>query len=139
MTLSGTDVASNMEVVAGTGEACLPLAQGKLLETNLLMVVRPLLNRSASVAIEIAFAGNCGDGGPALSAKLSRPSGLTVDKYGRVFFVDGTAIRVIDVDGTIETFAGSHNLPSSRPLPCAGTISLDQVIIMSQSGSATDS
>lgn len=97
-TLSGTDVASNMEVVAGTGEACLPLAQG-----------------------------NCGDGGPALSAKLSRPSGLTVDKRGRVFFVDGTAIRVIDVDGTIKTFAGSHNLASSRPLPCDGTISLDQL------------
>lgn len=98
--LSGTDVASNMEVVAGTGEACLPLTEGK-----------------------------CGDKGAALSAKLAQPRGLAVDRTGRLFFVDGSAVRVIGSDGIVQTFAGSSNLASSRPLPCYGTISVDQVCV----------
>nr|XP_039266115.1 teneurin-3-like isoform X3 [Styela clava] len=96
--LSAADLSTNMEVLAGTGATCLPLVQG-----------------------------NCGDGGPAYSAKLSAPRGLAVDKTGRVYFIDGTMIRVVETSGTIQTFAGSNNMAASRPLPCEGTISLSQL------------
>src|SRR5205823_3183641 len=60
------------------------------------------------------FAGNgtgdfSGDGGPAVSAGLSQPSGVAVDNQGDILFIDDLNQRVREVtpDGTISTFAGS--------------------------------
>jgi YD repeat-containing protein len=61
------------------------------------------------------IAGNCnnsgysGDGGSALSALLSNPTGIAVDAYGNIFFTaQYSAIRKIDTSGIISTIAGNH-------------------------------
>jgi uncharacterized protein (TIGR03437 family) len=52
--------------------------------------------------------GYSGDGGPAISAKLNLPQGLTVDSAGNLFFADNAAyVRKIDTAGIITTVAGS--------------------------------
>ncbi len=52
--------------------------------------------------------GTNGDGGPAVSAQLSSPYGVTVDKNGRVFIAErgSRRIRIVLKDGTIRTIAG---------------------------------
>jgi sugar lactone lactonase YvrE len=53
--------------------------------------------------------GYSGDGGPALSAQLYFPQGVTVDGAGNVYICDGTdkVIRKISTSGTITTIAGT--------------------------------
>jgi sugar lactone lactonase YvrE len=50
-----------------------------------------------------------GDGGPATSAHLNSPQGLTVDKDGNVIVADASNFRVrkISTDGNISTIAGT--------------------------------
>ncbi len=54
--------------------------------------------------------GYSGDGGPATEARLSRPSSITIDRNGNIYFSDTerTRIRRIDADtGHISTVAGA--------------------------------
>ena len=53
-------------------------------------------------------AGHTGDGGPAVDAKLNRPTALTFDAAGNMYFADGgnLVVRKIDKAGTISTIAG---------------------------------
>jgi trimeric autotransporter adhesin len=52
--------------------------------------------------------GLCGDGGPAVDAKLSSPSSVAVDALGNVFIADPSTQRVREVSGgTITTVAGT--------------------------------
>jgi hypothetical protein len=53
--------------------------------------------------------GFSGDGGPGVRAKVSDPENVVVDRRGRVFFTDeiNERVRMIDVDGTITTAAGT--------------------------------
>jgi uncharacterized protein (TIGR03437 family) len=53
--------------------------------------------------------GYAGDGGPALSASLNYPGGLTVDAAGSIFVNDDNNYRTrrITTDGTISTVAGN--------------------------------
>ncbi|KAM9813077.1 teneurin-4 isoform 5-T7 [Syngnathus typhle] len=92
------DVAKNLEVVAGTGDQCLPYDDAR-----------------------------CGDGGKAAEATLTNPRGITVDKYGIIFFVDGTMIRRVDQNGVISTLLGFNDLTSARPLSCDSVMDIAQV------------
>ena len=58
------------------------------------------------------FAGNgvqgfSGDGGPATSAQLIGPFGVTADTSGNLFIVDGARIRAVSKSGIITTVAGN--------------------------------
>jgi DNA-binding beta-propeller fold protein YncE len=50
-----------------------------------------------------------GDGGPASSARLSSPAGITVDPAGNLYISDtgNSRVRKVDLSRTIATFAGS--------------------------------
>ncbi|KAJ8405717.1 hypothetical protein AAFF_G00311540 [Aldrovandia affinis] len=92
------DLAKNVEVVAGTGEQCTPFDQS-----------------------------HCGDGGKASEASLNNPRGIAVDKWGFVYFVDGTMIRRINEKGLITTVIGSNGLTSTQPLSCDARMDIAQV------------
>ncbi|XP_039204684.1 teneurin-1 isoform X2 [Crotalus tigris] len=92
------DLTKNYEVVAGTGDQCLPFDQS-----------------------------HCGDGGRASEAALHSPRGITVDKHGFIYFVDGTTIRKIDGSGQITTLIGSNGLTSTQPLRCDASMDISQV------------
>uniref|UniRef100_A0A670YS97 Teneurin-2 n=1 Tax=Pseudonaja textilis TaxID=8673 RepID=A0A670YS97_PSETE len=92
------DLAGNSEVVAGTGEQCLPFDEAR-----------------------------CGDGGKAVDATLMSPRGIAVDKYGLMYFVDATMIRKVDQNGIISTLLGSNDLTAVRPLSCDSSMDVTQV------------
>eukprot|EP00063_Salmo_salar_P092585 XP_014067420.1 PREDICTED: teneurin-3-like isoform X7 [Salmo salar] len=94
------ELQSNAEVVAGTGEHCLPFD-----ETH------------------------CGDGAKATEALLTGPKGIAVDKNGLIYFVDGTTIRRVDQNGIISTLLGSNDLTSARPLTCDISMEINQVLL----------
>ncbi|XP_030224300.1 teneurin-3 isoform X5 [Gadus morhua] len=99
--LGGTkELTANAEVVAGTGEHCLPFDEN-----------------------------HCGDGGKAPEASLTGPKGIAVDRNGLIYFVDGTTIRKVDQNGIISTFLGSNDLTSPRPLTCDSSMDINQVIL----------
>ena len=68
---------------------------------------------SAGVITTVAGTGRTGfggDGGPAVNARLSRPSGVAVDGAGNLFFADSGNDRIRKVDsasGSITTVAGT--------------------------------
>lgn len=71
--------------------------------------------RKISAGIITTIAGNgtngyWGDGGSAVQASLSGPSGIAVDQTGNVYIADfgNYVIRLVDVAGTIHTVAGNH-------------------------------
>ena len=60
------------------------------------------------------FAGNgtaafTGDGGPAVTASLSAPNGVTIDAFGNLYIADtsNNRVRKVDTTGVITTFAGN--------------------------------
>jgi uncharacterized protein (TIGR03437 family) len=76
------------------GSACIPAADTSL----------------ASYIIQtVAGSNNSGDGGQALSAALSQPEGIAVDRTGNVYVADAAVHRVrkIAPDGSIQTVAGT--------------------------------
>ncbi|HTX39115.1 MAG TPA: NHL repeat-containing protein [Bryobacteraceae bacterium] len=52
-------------------------------------------------------AGFSGDGGSAISAQLSYPTGIKVDAAGNLYVADNGAVRRITPDGTITSIAGT--------------------------------
>ncbi|XP_023054660.1 teneurin-1 isoform X2 [Piliocolobus tephrosceles] len=92
------DLSKNFEVVAGTGDQCLPFDQS-----------------------------HCGDGGRASEASLNSPRGITVDRHGFIYFVDGTMIRKIGENAVITTVIGSNGLTSTQPLSCDSGMDITQV------------
>ena len=82
------------QIVAGTGQRCVPG------------------DRDA-----------CGNGGPALRARLDYPKGLAIAVDNTIYFTDGRNVRVIFSDGTIDTLIGHHKhvMGPPRPLGCETT------------------
>jgi sugar lactone lactonase YvrE len=54
----------------------------------------------------------CGDGGPALSAHLGNPQGISIDSSQNLYIADtrDQRIRIVSAAGTINTFAGTGRL-----------------------------
>lgn len=78
--------------------------------------MRRVFKVSAATGIITVVAGDgtntCfGDGGPATSACLASPSGVTVDSSGNIYIADQSdgRIRKVDTNGIITTFAGNGN------------------------------
>ncbi|XP_061642682.1 teneurin-1 isoform X2 [Phyllopteryx taeniolatus] len=92
------DPSRNLEVIAGTGEQCLPFDQS-----------------------------HCGEGRKATEAALNNPRGIAVDKEGVVYFVDGTTIQRINERGLLSTVIGSNGLMSTQPLSCDARMDISQV------------
>ena len=70
------------------------------------------LVNSAGIITTIAGTGGTGitgDGGPATSALLNSPRGVSVDRYGNVFIADNNnhKIRMVSTTGIITTIAGT--------------------------------
>ncbi|CAF93826.1 unnamed protein product, partial [Tetraodon nigroviridis] len=53
--------------------------------------------------------------------------GIAADRNGLIYFVDGTMIRKVDLNGIISTVLGSHDLTSARPLTCDTSMHVRQV------------
>ncbi len=92
-----------------------------------------------------------GDGGPATSAQLSQPRGITLDSAGNVYFADSANHRIRRIaNGVITTFAGSgttgglggfggDNGPATSALlsqPSSLVISADGTVYIGDSGNA---
>ncbi|HMD70890.1 MAG TPA: hypothetical protein VKF41_06075 [Bryobacteraceae bacterium] len=63
----------------------------------------------ATVAGSSNLGGNTGDGGPATSATMRGPSGVTVDSAGNLYIADtnNNTVRRVDTNGVISTVAGN--------------------------------
>ena len=74
----------------------------------------------------------CGDELLAKDVSLSYPKGLTIDRYGTMYFIDGQRIRKLSIDTSRVThLAGSfeYQFDYQRQLSCNRTYALDQVWI----------
>ncbi|XP_076131231.1 teneurin-2 isoform X3 [Alosa pseudoharengus] len=94
----GRALLENAQVVAGTGEQCVPFDEAR-----------------------------CGDGGKAVEATLMTPRGIAVDKKGFMYFVDATMIRKVDQNGIISTLIKANDLTAVRPLSCDSSMDISQV------------
>ncbi|CAG5114545.1 unnamed protein product, partial [Candidula unifasciata] len=93
------DLLDNYEVVAGNGEECTP-----------------------------GEADLCGDGGPAVNARLRYPKGIAINKDGIIYVADGPNIRKITPDGLITTLIGTQAQPREwTPMPCDDILSAERV------------
>jgi sugar lactone lactonase YvrE len=88
-----------------------------------------LLNRvyklSGGTIEKIAGTGeydNTGDGGPAVDAKISGPTGIAAGQDGSIYFVGGTVIRKIDTAGNISTIATDLGSIRGMAIDAAGTL-----------------
>jgi sugar lactone lactonase YvrE len=72
-------------------------------------VFRRCSDGTISVVAGTGEAGYSGDGGPAIGAQLSSPTGLAFDKEGNLYIADANnhCVRRVTLDGTITTFAGN--------------------------------
>jgi NHL repeat-containing protein len=70
--------------------------------------------------------GYSGDGGPATLARLSHPSGIALDLKGNLYIADqdNGRVRMVTVDGIIQTVAGPQVSGESQPLYPTG-VALD--------------
>ncbi|HEY4061292.1 MAG TPA: gliding motility-associated C-terminal domain-containing protein [Puia sp.] len=84
--------------------------------------------------------GPLGDGGPAISATINRPTGIAVDSKGNIYFCDGLDARIRKVDavtGIITTIAGTgiNTVSSGDGGPAtSATVPFPESICVDQAG-----
>jgi len=66
--------------------------------------------------------GVAGDGGPAASAQLNQPAGVTLDAAGNIYIADegNNRVRLVSTNGTISTFAGAATFALGDGGPATG-------------------
>ena len=66
--------------------------------------------------------GVAGDGGPATSAQLNQPAGVTLDSAGNMYIADqgNNRVRMVSTNGTISTFAGAATFALGDGGPAIG-------------------
>ncbi len=82
-----------------------------------------------------------GDGGPAITASLNQPDGISVDRGGNLYIADtaNQRVRMVNVNGTITTIAGNGAAGFSGDGGVATAASLNMIAPLSQeSGVAAD-
>jgi uncharacterized protein (TIGR03437 family) len=102
-----TDIAPNWVKVAGDGTIYFSE-----------MTLRPRVRKIMPSGIIATIAGTgvrgfSGDGGPATSAQLMATTGIAVDPVGALYISDGARVRKVDVNGIINTYAGTGVAGSS--------------------------
>jgi trimeric autotransporter adhesin len=118
---SGTGPATSASLAAPSGIAVEPGGTILFSDSSHNRVVRLSSGTLEIVAgSTTATAGFSGDGGPATSAKLRGPQGLSEDPSGNIYIADtaNDAIRQVGSDGIIETVAGLP--PTSSGVGTAG-------------------
>ena len=97
---SGNFEHNNDNVVAGTGERCLPGA-----------------------------ADACGDGRPAAEARLDYPKGIALATDGTIYISDSRNIRSVNSEGIISTLIGNYDHANGppKPLPCESIFEASKV------------
>lgn len=82
--------------------------------------------------LDLAHNITCGDEQLAKDVSLSYPKGLTIDRYGTIYFIDGQRIRKLSIDNShVTNLVGSneYHIDYHQQLSCKRTYSLDQVRI----------
>lgn len=80
---------------------------------------------------------SCGDGGPALQARLSHPKGIAIAADKTMYIADGTNIRAVDASGVIHTLIGHHGHHNHwSPAPCKGALQASQTQLQWPTGLA---
>jgi sugar lactone lactonase YvrE len=95
-----------------------------------------LIQSIAGVGPSIGNGSYGGDGGPATSANLWMPSGLTIDKNGNVYFTEANNHRVrrVDHNGVITTFAGGGDQDPTGVLATNASLGRPCAIAIDASG-----
>jgi sugar lactone lactonase YvrE len=130
-TVRKVDTHGTITTVAGTGEAGFSGDGGPATKAQLDVPFAVAVDREGNLYITdennyrirkvdkegiiTTFAGTgeggySGDGGPATSAKLIDPGGLSFDGKGNLYVADYKSVRKIDPSGTITTVAGTGEL-----------------------------
>jgi sugar lactone lactonase YvrE len=130
-TVRKVDTHGTITTVAGTGEAGFSGDGGPATKAQLDVPFAVAVDREGNLYITdennyrirkvdkegiiTTFAGTgeggySGDGGPATSAKLIDPGGLSFDAKGNLYVADYKSVRKIDPSGTITTVAGTGEL-----------------------------
>lgn len=75
------------------------------------------ITRVAGTGVFCPTAPTCGDGGPATSAQLNFPGGVTIDRAGNLWIADAgdNEVRQLSTAGTITRVAGSGKQCASPP------------------------
>jgi hypothetical protein len=70
----------------------------------------------------------CGDEQLAKDVSLSYPKGLTIDRYGNIYFIDGQRIRKLHIDNSrVTNLVGSYGYQIDYQRTCQRTYSFDQI------------
>jgi trimeric autotransporter adhesin len=102
--------------------------------------IREVISGRISTAVGTGDAGWSGDGGPATSATLSNPLGVTVDGSGDIFIADTSNVIVREVvNGTITTIAGNGNVCFPTTDLCGDGGPATQALLSSPTTTAVDS
>lgn len=96
----------SISTVVGTGEAC--VADSEEEEEEEAPEERAETGEARSSLPTHKAIGVCGEGGPALAARLTSPSSVSVGSDGRLYVADtgNACVRRVELDGTITSIAG---------------------------------